>query len=111
MTQTMALHSISPDTCIVRNTAGKKGRTSAIAPGTTTASRHLHYGRIMLDAGDAPVAVNPGDRETGLICLRGSATVVADGRSQTLERYDALYVPRDTSMSIAAGPDGCDLAE
>src|SRR5262245_48577016 len=107
----MELHSITPDTCIVRNTAAKKSRTAAIAPGTTTASRHLYYGRIILDAGDPPVTVNPGDRETGLICLRGSGTVLAGGRSHTLERYDALYVPRDMSMSIGAGPNGCDFAE
>ena len=113
MAQTSApeLHSITPGTCIVRNTDKRKGRNTAIAPGTTTASRHLHYGRIILDAGDSPLTVNPGDRETGLICLRGSAKVLAGGQSHALERYDALYVPRDTSMSIAPGPGGCDLAE
>ena len=28
-----------------------------------------------------------------------------------LDRYDALYAPRDSSIEVAAGPDGCDLAE
>ena len=107
----MELHSLTPDTCIVRNTAGKKGRTTAIRPGTTSASRHLRYGRIILDGGDRPITIAASDHETGLICLRGTATVHAAGRSQPLERYDALYVGRDTAMSVAPGPEGCDLAE
>ena len=107
----MELHSITPDSCIVRNTAAKKGRTLAIAPNQTAASRHLSYGRIILDAGDAPLEVKAGVNETGLICLRGSATVTADGKPYDLGRYDALYVPRDGGFTIAPGPDGCDLAE
>jgi 5-deoxy-glucuronate isomerase len=107
----MELHSITPDSCIVRNTAAQKGRTQAIAPGRTAASRHLHYGRIILSPGDAPITVDGGGNETGFVCLGGSATATVDGTSYVLGRYDALYVPRDTSVSIAAGPDGCDLAE
>ena len=107
----MELHSITPDSCIVRNTAAKKGRTLAIAPNQTAASRHLSYGRIILDAGDGPLEVKAGVNETGLICLRGSATVTADGKPYDLGRYDALYVPRDGGFTIAPGPDGCDLAE
>jgi 5-deoxy-glucuronate isomerase len=105
------LHPIAPGTCIVRNTAARKGRTQAIAPGTGAASRHLHYGRVILDAGDTPIIIDTGDRETGLVCLRGSAGVSVESRSYTLDRYDALYVPRDARVSIAAGSDGCDLAE
>jgi len=107
----MDLHSITPDSCIVRNTAAAKGRTLAIAPGQTAASRHLHYGRIILDAGDAPLTIGTGGNETALICLNGSATATADGVSYTLDRYDALYVPRDASVAIAPGSGGCDLAE
>jgi 5-deoxy-glucuronate isomerase len=107
----MELHSLTADTCIVRNTASRKGRTKAIAPGTATASRHLSYGRVILDAGDAPLTINGGASETGLICLKGSASVTVDRQSFDLGRYDALYVPRDKSMSITPGADGCDLAE
>ena len=35
-------------------------------------TRHLHYGRIILDADEAPVRFNTGERETGLICLAGA---------------------------------------
>jgi 5-deoxy-glucuronate isomerase len=37
--------------------------------------------------------------------------VTADGQPHTLGRYDAIYVPRDASIAVAPGADGCDLAE
>jgi 5-deoxy-glucuronate isomerase len=73
--------------------------------------QHLHYGRIILDAGDAPARFETGPRETGLVCLRGTATVTAGETRVTLQRYDAIYVPRDVAVEVSAGPDGCDLAE
>src|SRR5688572_10951760 len=106
----METYPISSAGCIVRNTGARKGRTQAVAPGLV-ASRHLHYGRIVLDAGDAPLRFNTAGLETGVIALRGSASIQADGRAFTLDRYDALYVPRDTEVEIVAGSDGCDLAE
>ena len=106
----METHPISSSGCIVRNTGGRKGRTQAVAPGRV-ASRHLHYGRIVLDAGDSPLQLHTAGLETGLIALGGSASVIAAGQPFTLDRYDALYVPRDTRVEITAGPDGCDLAE
>jgi 5-deoxy-glucuronate isomerase len=106
----MKVERISPDTCVVRDTASRRGRTRAVAPGLT-ASRHLHYGRIVLAGGDAPLTVDTGDHETALICLGGSATLDAGGRSYALAKYDGLYVPRDAGFAVAPGPDGCDLAE
>lgn len=107
----MTLHSLTPQTCIIRDTASRSGRTFAITPGTTTASRHLHYGRVILTPGDAPLRIETGDRETGFIGLKGSATATVEGTSYAIERYDALYVPRGATVSIAPGPGGCDLAE
>ena len=104
------LQSITTRTCIVRNTAAHKGRTQAIEPGKT-ASRHLHYGRIILDKGQATLHLQTGEKETALICLRGSAAVRAEGATHELGRYDALYIPRDASADITPGLDGCDLAE
>ena len=106
----MHLHAITPATCIVRNTAARKGRTQAIAPGTG-ASRHLHYGRVILDAGEAPLTIQTGDRETAFVCLRGAATIAVDGATHALGQYDALYVPRDAAAAITPGPSGCDCAE
>jgi len=106
----MTLQQIAKDTCIVRDTASRKGRTSAVGPGST-ASRYLHYGRIILDDGDAPIRFDTSARETGLVCLKGTATVKADGRAYTLGRLDSLYVPRDSAIEVAPGQGGCDLAE
>jgi 5-deoxy-glucuronate isomerase len=101
---------IQPLTCIIRNTAAAKGRTRSVAPGAT-AARHLHYGRIILDAGAPPERVDPGDHETGLVSLGGTATVRVGGESFALTRYDALYVPHHTVFVVEPGPAGCDVAE
>ncbi|HSC29325.1 MAG TPA: 5-deoxy-glucuronate isomerase [Vicinamibacterales bacterium] len=101
---------ISSSACIVRNTAARKGRNVAVAP-DRTASRHLHYGRIILDAVDPTLRLETGGHETGLVCLNGSASVRVEDHSYGLDRYDAIYVPRDAVVAIAPGPGGCDLAE
>ena len=106
----MNIQAITTDTCIVRNTAAAPGRSIAVEPGRT-AARHLRYGRIIMDAGDGALRVDTGDRETSFIGLKGSAQVKAEGGTYTVGRYDALYVPRDASVEVIAGPDGCDLAE
>ena len=106
----MLTNALDPDTCVVRNTAARKGRTSSVAPGATS-MRYLHYGRIVLDSGDAALRFTTDDRETALICLRGSATVSTGDTSHALGRYDALYAPRDSAVTVVPGSDGCDIAE
>ena len=106
----MTIESIAPGTCVVRDTASRRGRTQAVAPGAT-ASRNLHYGRIILDAADAPLRVETRERETALICLGGEADVDTGGQSFRLSKYDALYVPRNAAFTVKPGPHGCDLAE
>ena len=101
---------IAKDTCLVRNTAARKGRTHAVVPGKT-ASKYLHYGRIILDADDAPLRFDTKQLETGLVCLNGAATVRTGDQSFTLGRYDSLYVSRDASIEVVPGAHGCDLAE
>jgi 5-deoxy-glucuronate isomerase len=98
------------DRCVVRDTAARSGRTRAVAPGQTSA-RHLHYGRIILGGGDAALSFSTGEHETGLIALKGSATVTVEGQPFELGLYDALYVPRDVHTEVRPGPGGCDLAE
>jgi len=101
---------IQNTTCIVRNTAAARGRSRSVSPGQT-AARHLHYGRIRLETGDAPVRFSTGELETGLVCLSGAASVNVGDAPYTLERYDALYVPRDSAVEVRPGATGCDLAE
>lgn len=101
---------ITAESCVVRNTNSRKGRTRSIAPGTT-AARHLHYGRIILDAGDEPIRFSTGEHETSLICLKGNAAVNVEGDAFELGLYDSLYTPRDSDLAVAPRTEGCDLAE
>ena len=105
----MTTDTLAATTCVVRNTHARKGRTQSVTPGP--AMRHLHYGRIILDAGDATVRFSTGQRETSLICLRGTAAVASGETRTALERYDAIYIPRDSDVEVLPGADGCDLAE
>lgn len=98
---------ITPETCFVPKTHEGRGRRTAVAPGTT-AARYLHYGRITLEAGDAPLTFSSKDHEVGLICLKGKATVRANSEEFTLDQYDAVYVPRDSEIEVSGE---CDLAE
>jgi 5-deoxy-glucuronate isomerase len=95
--------------CVRRATHKQKGRTQWLAPGTA-AVRHLHYGRIILDP-DQKLEFSTGDRETGLICLRGRAQVTTAAGGHELTPYDALYIPRDSEVEVLARAEGCDLAE
>ena len=101
---------LSEESCVRRGTNRVKGRSCALAPGNG-AVRHLHYGRIILAAGDAASEFATGERETGLICLGGKAEVEVEGQRFALTPYDAVYAPRDSRVRVTPGPDGCDLAE
>ena len=111
MKEQLTAQEINPETCFVPGTHKGKGRRISVAPGKT-AARYLHYGRITLDAADAPLNFNNNDHETGLVCLNGAAKVSTAGQTFSLSRYDALYVPRDSQIEVKANADdGCDLAE
>lgn len=107
---TVAVETITEARCVVRDTGSRCGRHVWVAPGVTSA-RHLRYGRTILDAGDEAVSISTGDHEVGLIVLKGTAEVDAEGGPYVLGRYDALYVPRQSAIEIRAGDAGCDVAE
>jgi 5-deoxy-glucuronate isomerase len=109
MKEQIALEPIKRETCVVRATHKHAGRSLSVKPGET-ASRNLYYGRIILAAGESPLAFKTADRETGLICLNGLATVKTAEQEFTLNRYDAIYIPRDSVVEVSTA-DGCDLAE
>ena len=109
MKEQIALEPIRRETCVVKGTNSSKGRTTSVAPGKT-ASRNLFYGRIIIEAGDAPIAFESAERETGLICLNGIANVTTGEGDFVLSRYDAIYIPRDSNVTISTDA-GCDLAE
>ena len=106
----MTIPPIARDTCIVRDTAARTGRTLAVSP-ATTAARHLHYGRIILGPGAPAIQVHPGERETGLVCLKGGARVLVSGTSYAMVPYDAIYLPREQRFEVKPGAAGCDFAE
>jgi 5-deoxy-glucuronate isomerase len=96
--------------CVVRKTASRRGRRVSVKPGKS-AMRLLHYGRIVLAAGDKPVKFSTGTLETGLLCLGGRARVRVADREFSMNPYDGLYVPRDHKVEVNADGGRCDLAE
>ena len=109
MQTAIKLENIDPATCFVKGTNRTKGRTNSVAPGAT-ASRNLFYGRIILEAGDVPIAFENGSHETGLVCLNGSGTISTGGETFEINQYDAIYIPRDSQIEVSS--DGAfDLAE
>jgi 5-deoxy-glucuronate isomerase len=101
---------LSADRCVVRGTHTKKGRHRWLDP-AKSATRQLHYGRVILDGAQAPLRFPTEGFETGLVALRGRASVETGGQSFTLAPYDALYVPRDSEVTVRPSDGGCDLAE
>src|SRR5260370_15125799 len=94
---------------IFRKTNTQIGRNIFITPANSS-MRHLAYGRIRLNAAKASVAFSTGERETGLICLAGEASVTVDNNDVVLGRRDAMYIPRDSSVKVPT-KTSADLAE
>jgi 5-deoxy-glucuronate isomerase len=101
---------LRPDTCILRATHRGKGRTHWLHP-ESSAVRYLHYSRIVVDPGHLPLEFSTARRETGLICLRGGASIDTPENHVDVQLYDALYIPRDSSVTITPHESGCDFAE
>jgi len=101
--------SATAEKMIFRKTNGHSGRRIAVSPGNST-MQHLSYGRIILKDSSQGESFSNGDRETGLICLAGEATVNVDSREITLGRFDAVYIPRDSTVRVTT-PSSADVAE
>jgi 5-deoxy-glucuronate isomerase len=85
---------------VFRETDSKSGRNIIVTP-NNSATQHLAYGRIILDPSLPSVRFATGNRETGLICLLGWATVSVDGQSFPLGLFDAIYIPRDSQVEVS----------
>ena len=94
---------------VFRQTHRQLGRHITVTPDNSS-MRHLAYGRIILNPSKASESFSTEDRETGLICLSGRATVKVDGKEMPLERFDALYIPRNSAVNVSTGST-TDLAE
>src|SRR5260370_12268095 len=98
-----------PTEFIFRNTASHKGRRILVSPDNSS-MRHLHYGRILLGDDVRTARFETHGREVALICLSGACSVGVGSRWETLGRYDALYVPRGSSVEVETN-DRVDLLE
>src|ERR1700724_4406197 len=94
---------------IFRKTNTHAGRHVSITPGNST-MKHLAYGRILLNTATNTESFSTGDRETGLICLSGQAVVAVDQQDIAVEQYDAIYIPRDSSVTVSTKTN-VDIAE
>ena len=99
----------TPEKMIFRNTHAHRGRQISVTPANSS-TRHLCYGRIILDKSKPSEAFSTGDRETGLVCLSGEATISVDSKDIPLGRYDSIYVPRDSGVNVTT-QSNVDLAE
>jgi len=94
---------------VFRKTNALAGRHVSITP-ENSSMRHLAYGRILLNLSKSAESFSTGSRETGLICLSGQAVVAVDQKDIEIGQYDAIYVPRDSSVTITT-KTGVDIAE
>ena len=97
------------DKMVFRKTNAHLGRHVSVSPGNSS-MRHLAYGRILLNSAKSTESFSTGDRETGLICLSGQAVVAVDQQDIAVGQYDAIYIPRDSSVSVTTDT-GVDIAE
>ena len=103
------MNNVSPEKMIFRNTHAHVGRRIAVTP-VNSSTKHLCYGRIILDQSKRWEEFSTGDRETGLVCLWGEATITLDSESTTLGKYDSIYIPRDSRVKVTT-TSNVDLAE
>jgi len=94
---------------VFRKTNAHAGRHVVITPGNSP-MRHLAYARILLNSAKSSESFSTGIRETGLICLSGQAIVAVDQKEIALGPQDAIYIPRDSSVTITT-KTSVDIAE
>ena len=100
---------VAVEKMIFRGTNRQAGRHLAVTPANST-MQHLCYGRIILNASKPLVSFDNRDHETGLICLSGKATVKTGGKAIELGQFDAIYIPRDSTIEVSTS-GSVDIAE
>lgn len=97
------------DRMVFRNTHAQMGRHISVTPQNST-NRHLSYGRIRLNKDVASVTFANGPEETGFLVLSGEALVTVANEEFRLGKYDALYIPRDSQITVRTS-SAVDIAE
>jgi 5-deoxy-glucuronate isomerase len=100
---------VAAEKLVFRKTNVQVGRHLSITPGNSP-MRHLAYGRILLNSAKSTESFATGNRETGLICLSGEAIVTVDQKDIQVGQYDAIYMPRDCSVTVTTKAS-VDIAE
>jgi len=100
---------VAVEKMVFRKTNSQKGRHLAVTPRNST-MRHLSYGRIILDASIPSVSFKNDGQETGLICLAGTAVVKIEAQQFELGKFDAIYIPRDSTIEVSTN-GSVDFAE
>src|SRR5579864_41701 len=99
---------VSHEGNIFRKTNSHRGRRVVITP-RNSSMQHLCYGRILLDRDSPSAQFNTENSETALICLSGEARLNVNGADFVLGKYDSIYIPARSSVSVSAAQ--ADLAE
>lgn len=84
---------------IFRNIAKNKGRNISITP-QTAGVEYLSVGRIILDSEIPTVSFKTNGTETVLFCFNGEAEVSIFSETYTLGKFDGIYIPRDSKISV-----------
>lgn len=105
----MATRTLDPKGLIFSGTASQLGRHVAVSPQNSALS-HLQYGRVRLNRELAQVSFQTLERETALLCMRGSCRVAVDGTTYDLGLHDAIYVPRGSAVEVSTAGE-VDLVE
>ena len=105
----MSKSDLARDRVVFRRTNTHKGRHLSVTP-ANSATKHLSYGRIILDSSVPSVQFDSGGDEVGLVCFTGAASVAVGGSVFTMGRYDTLYVPRDQTIDVSTSSQ-VDLVE
>jgi 5-deoxy-glucuronate isomerase len=94
---------------IFSGTAARLGRVISVTP-ENSRMEHLAYGRIRLDSSVPRASFDTAGRETALLCMKGAGRVSVDGTAYDLDTYDAIYVPRGSSVEVSTSTE-LDLVE
>jgi 5-deoxy-glucuronate isomerase len=100
---------VAAEKMIFRKTNAQLGRHISVTPANSS-MRHLAYGRILLNASHPTESFSTGNREAGFIFLSGQASISVDGDTFELSQYDAIYIPRDSAVTVTTN-SSVDIAE
>ena len=84
---------------LISGTASLPGRNIFIHPGNSSMVE-MSYGRIRLGGTERRVSFTNEGQETGLICVRGTATVTVGQQNFAMQAKDALYVSKGLPVTV-----------